>query len=67
MKEKIFNIVITGASNGLGNFLAQKLSLEGHNVLGIGRRERSLADLPDSIKYLQFDLSHILLESTNKR
>lgn len=43
MKKK--NIFITGASSGIGARTAVKLCSEGHNVVGVARREEKLAEI----------------------
>lgn len=62
------NIIITGASSGIGYETAKKCLLEGGNVLCIARNEEKLAKAVENIKketkndnihYLQWDLSDV--------
>ncbi len=50
------NIVVTGASKGLGLATANGLSLLGANVIGVGRSERP-KELVAQVKYFQADLT----------
>jgi short-subunit dehydrogenase len=43
------NVVITGASSGIGRELARKFALEGHAVLAVARREERLLSLRHEI------------------
>ncbi len=67
------NIIITGASSGIGYETAKKCLLEGGNVLCIARNEEKLARAVENIKketkndnihYLQWDLSDISIYKT---
>ena len=54
------NIIITGASGGIGNSIVRKLSEEGANILASGTKIEKLKDLQESIqniKILKFDIS----------
>ncbi|MDC0046973.1 3-oxoacyl-[acyl-carrier-protein] reductase [Candidatus Pelagibacter sp.] len=54
------NIIITGASGGIGNSIAKILSTEGANILASGTRTEKLNELKDNlpnIKILKFDIS----------
>ncbi len=54
------NIIVTGASGGIGNSIVQKLNDSGANILASGTRLEKLEDLKskfDSIKILKFDIS----------
>ena len=55
------NIIITGASGGIGNAIVEKLYEQGGNVLATGTREEKLQELKDkfkNIKTLKFDISN---------
>ena len=55
------NIVVTGASGGIGNAIVEKLYEQGGNVLATGTREEKLQELKDkfkNIKTLKFDISN---------
>ena len=58
LKEK--NIIITGASGGIGNSIVKKLSEAGANILASGTRLEKLEQLKkqfEKIKILKFDIS----------
>ena len=55
------NIIVTGASGGIGNAIVEKLYEQGGNVLATGTREKKLQELKDkfkNIKTLKFDISN---------
>ena len=55
------NIIVTGASGGIGNSIVEKLNNSGANVLATGTREEKLKELKDrfsKIKILKFDISN---------
>ena len=55
------NIIVTGASGGIGNSIVEKLYENGANVLATGTRIEKLKDLKkkfSNIKILTFDISH---------
>ena len=52
------NIIVTGASGGIGNSIIEKLSHAGANILASGTRIEKLDELKDkfvNIKTLKFD------------
>jgi len=54
------NIIITGASGGIGNSIVEKLYEEGANILATGTRTEKLEELKakfNNIKTLKFDIS----------
>jgi len=54
------NIIVTGASGGIGNSIVEKLYEQGVNILATGTRLEKLEELKekfDSIKILKFDIS----------
>jgi len=54
------NIIITGASGGIGNSIVEKLYENGANILATGTRVEILEELKkkfDNIKILKFDIS----------
>ena len=54
------NIIVTGASGGIGNSIIEKLNDVGANILASGTRIEKLEDLKkkyESIKILKFDIS----------
>ena len=54
------NIIVTGASGGIGNAIIKKLSQAGANILASGTRIEKLEELKknfDDIKILKFDIS----------
>ena len=58
LKDK--NFIVTGASGGIGNSIAEKLHEQGANVLATGTRIEKLEELKkrfSSIKILKFDIS----------
>ena len=59
LKDK--NIIVTGASGGIGNSIVEKLNLSGANILATGTREEKLKELKEkfnNIKTLRFDISN---------
>ena len=58
LKDK--NFIVTGASGGIGNAIAEKLHEQGANVLATGTRIEKLEDLAkkfNGVKTLKFDIS----------
>ena len=58
LKDK--NIIVTGASGGIGNSIVKKLSESGANILASGTRVEKLDELKKNfknIKILKFDIS----------
>ena len=58
LKEK--NIIVTGASGGIGNSIVEKLYEQGANVLATGTRIEKLEEIKkkfNDIKILKFDIS----------
>ena len=54
------NIIVTGASGGIGNSIIKKLNEAGANILATGTRIEKLEELKknyDGIKILKFDIS----------
>jgi 3-oxoacyl-[acyl-carrier protein] reductase len=54
------NIIVTGASGGIGNAIIKKLSEEGANILASGTRIEKLEELQknfEGLKILKFDIS----------
>ena len=54
------NIIVTGASGGIGNSIVEKLYEQGANILATGTRLEKLEELNrkfDNIKILKFDIS----------
>ena len=54
------NIIVTGASGGIGNSIIKRLNEEGANILASGTRIEKLEELKknfESIKILKFDIS----------
>ena len=62
MKElKDKNIIVTGASGGIGNSIIEKLNQGGANILASGTRVEKLDEIKNkyaNIKTLKFDISH---------
>ena len=60
------NIIVTGASGGIGNSIVEKLYEQGVNVLATGTRIEKLEELKkkfNNIKILKFDISqHLKIE-----
>ena len=55
------NIIITGASGGIGNSIVKKLYENGANILATGTRTEKLEELKkefDNIKTIKFDISN---------
>ena len=58
LKDK--NIIVTGASGGIGNSIVEKLNQNGANILATGTRIEKLEELKkkfNNIKILKFDIS----------
>ena len=58
LKDK--NIIVTGASGGIGNSIVEKLNQNGANILATGTRIEKLEELKEkfnNIKILKFDIS----------
>ena len=58
LKDK--NIIVTGASGGIGNSIVENLNKSGANVLATGTKIKKLEELKtkfDNIKILKFDIS----------
>ena len=58
LKDK--NIIVTGASGGIGNSIVEKLHQNGANILATGTRIEKLEELKEkfsNIKILKFDIS----------
>ena len=56
------NIIVTGASGGIGNSIVKKLYEHGANILASGTKIEKLEDLKsnfEKIKILKFDISQI--------
>ena len=54
------NIIVTGASGGIGNSIVKKLHENGANILASGTRQEKLEELKskfNNIKILRFDIS----------
>ena len=54
------NIIVTGASGGIGNYIIKKLNEAGANILASGTRMKKLEELKENfknIKILKFDIS----------
>jgi len=55
------NIIITGASRGIGRDTALQLAQDGHRVLALSRNEEALKTLQeeagDNLQYLQYDIT----------
>ena len=54
------NIIVTGASGGIGNSIVEKLSEFGANILATGTKEEKLEELKNkfnNVKVLKFDIS----------
>ena len=54
------NIIVTGASGGIGNSIIEKLNQAGANILASGTRVEKLNELKNkftNIKTLKFDIS----------
>ena len=55
------NIIVTGASGGIGNSIIQKLNQTGANILASGTKIEKLKEIKSkysNIKILQFDISN---------
>jgi 3-oxoacyl-[acyl-carrier protein] reductase len=58
LKDK--NIIVTGASGGIGNSIVERLNQNGANILATGTRIEKLEELKkkfDNIKIIKFDIS----------
>ena len=58
LKDK--NIIVTGASGGIGNSIIEKLNIAGANILASGTKIEKLDQLKEkyeNIKILKFDIS----------
>ena len=58
LKDK--NIIVTGASGGIGNSIVKKLNDSGANILATGTKIEKLEELKSkfkNIKILKFDIS----------
>ena len=58
LKDK--NIIVTGASGGIGNSIVKKLNESGANILASGTRIEKLEELKkefEKINILKFDIS----------
>ena len=58
LKDK--NIIVTGASGGIGNSIVENLNEYGANILATGTRVEKLEELKEkfnNIKILKFDIS----------
>jgi len=56
------NIIVTGASGGIGNSIIEKLNQVGANIIASGTRIEKLEELKkkhDNIKILKFDISQL--------
>jgi 3-oxoacyl-[acyl-carrier protein] reductase len=54
------NIIVTGASGGIGNSIVEKLHAKGANILATGTRIEKLEELKkkfDNIRIIKFDIS----------
>jgi len=55
------NIIITGASRGIGRDTARQLAQDGHRVLALSRNEKALKELQqeagDNLQYLKYDIT----------
>ena len=55
------NIIVTGASGGIGNSIIKKLNQAGANIVASGTKQEKLDALKNqysNIKILKFDISH---------
>jgi len=60
LKDK--NIIVTGASGGIGNAIVKRLNECGANILASGTKIEKLEDLKlkfNNVKILKFDISHV--------
>ena len=48
------NIIVTGASGGIGNSIIEKLNDVGANILASGTRIEKLEDLKKNLKILKY-------------
>ena len=66
LKDK--NIIVTGASGGIGNSIVKKLYESGANILASGTKIEKLDELKskfENIKILKFDISQIMKKLKN--
>ena len=57
------NIIVTGASGGIGNSIVEKLNEHGANILASGTKIEKLDELKNkfkNIKILKFDISQMI-------
>ena len=60
LKDK--NIIVTGASGGIGNSIVKRLNESGANILASGTKIEKLEDLKskfNNVKILKFDISQV--------
>ena len=58
------NIIVTGASGGIGNAIIKKLSEAGANILASGTRIEKLEELKknfEGLKILNYQLVHLFI------
>lgn len=56
------NILITGASGGVGGMLAKGLAQKGHHIICLGRKEDRLVKLVEEIKAQAGSASHVVAD-----
>lgn len=59
------NVLVTGASNGIGRFVALDLAARGHRVFAAGRSEKALASLRDEASQKGLALETLQLDVTS--
>lgn len=64
MNEKV--IVITGASSGIGEAVAQTLVKKGHNVVIAARREEKLKQITQELKDEKGNVAYVVTDVTNR-